>query len=233
MSSPALTAKRETTDDRRKAIAAAARALIVEKGFEGLRTRDIAERVGINIATLHYHVPTKEALIELVAETMKHEFRAQSLARPRSHLPPVERLAHEFDDFEEMFTEKLELIGLFSEMMERARRDPAVHAGVGPLLRKWAEMIAAILADGKADGSFRGDLDPAPAALMLMGAMIGFCRGPAPTSENFAKLRDELHRAVRNPNSPAYLSKPRDAARHERTALRAAARDARTQSRKE
>jgi AcrR family transcriptional regulator len=205
---PALetaTNKRESTDDRRKAIAAAARALIVERGFEGLRTRDIAERVGINIATLHYHVPTKEALIELVAETMKAEFRAQSIARPRAHLPPAERLAHEFADFEEMFTEKLELIGLFSEMMERARREPAVHAAIGPLLRKWAEMIAAILADGKADGSFRNDLDPAPAALMLVGAMVGFCRGPAPTRENFAKLRGELYRAVRHPNSPATL----------------------------
>ena len=54
--------KRESTEDRRAAIARAARELIVEKGVEGLRTRDIAERVGINIATLHYHVPSKEAL---------------------------------------------------------------------------------------------------------------------------------------------------------------------------
>ena len=63
-----LSCKRAPTDDRRREIAAAARDLIVEKGVEGLRTRDIAERVGINVATLHYHVPTKEALIELVAE---------------------------------------------------------------------------------------------------------------------------------------------------------------------
>ncbi len=47
-------ARRAPTDGRRAEIAAAARALIVEKGVEGLRTRDIAERVGINIATLHY-----------------------------------------------------------------------------------------------------------------------------------------------------------------------------------
>ena len=38
------------------------------KGVEGLRTRDIAERVGINFATLHYHVPSKEALIEFLAD---------------------------------------------------------------------------------------------------------------------------------------------------------------------
>src|SRR5689334_2030914 len=62
--------RRAPTDDRRDAIARAARALIVEKGVEGLRTRDIADRVGINIATLHYHVPSKEALIELIASLL-------------------------------------------------------------------------------------------------------------------------------------------------------------------
>lgn len=43
---------RETTDDRRRAIASAARDLIAEQGFEGLRARDIAARVGINVAEL-------------------------------------------------------------------------------------------------------------------------------------------------------------------------------------
>src|SRR5690606_22021738 len=100
----AASSRRESSEDRRAAIARAAGELIVEKGVEGLRTRAIAERVGINIATLHYHVPTKEALIGLVAETMKTEFRAQSLARPRAHLSAAERLEHEFYDFEEMYT---------------------------------------------------------------------------------------------------------------------------------
>src|SRR5690554_2908350 len=116
--------KRESADDRRKAIAAATRALIVEKGFEGLRTRDIAERVGINIATLHYHVPSKAALIDLVCETMKEEFRAQSELRPRKHLPAAEQLDHEFYDFWEIFVDKKELMAVMSELTERARRDP-------------------------------------------------------------------------------------------------------------
>ena len=190
--------RRENTDDRRRAIAAAACALIVEKGVEGLRTRDIAQRVGINVATLHYHVPTKEALIGLVAETMKHEFRAQSLARPRAHLSPVERLEHEFYDFEEMFTDRQDLLAVMSELMERARRDPTIDAAIAPLLRVWREMVASILRDGRDDGSFRADLDPEPAALMLIGAMVGFCRGPDASRESLRRLCAELRRAVRN-----------------------------------
>ncbi len=76
--------KRESRDDRRLAIAAAARAIIIEKGLEGLRTRDIALRVGINVATLHYHVPSKEALIALVADSLHRDFRCTGAGRCRA-----------------------------------------------------------------------------------------------------------------------------------------------------
>src|SRR3954463_15801276 len=109
-------ARRAPNDDRRAAIARAARALIVEKGVEGLRTRDIADRVGINVATLHYHVPTKEALIELVAESLRDAFIQQSIDRPREHLSAAERMDLEFVDFREIALEKPEILLVFSEL---------------------------------------------------------------------------------------------------------------------
>ena len=201
VSTIAIPAKRESTGDRRLAIAAAARDLIVEKGFEGLRTRDIAERVGINIATLHYHVPSKEALIALVAETMRNEFKAQSLVRPRAHLSPAERLEHEFFDFHELFSDHKDLLDVMSELNERARRDPVIKAEMLPLLAKWQDMVAAILRDGRDDGSFRPDIDPGPAAQILIGGMIGFSRGPDASPENLERLIAELRRSVQNPRT--------------------------------
>ncbi len=191
--------KRESTEDRRLAIARAARELIVEKGMEGLRTRDIAERVGINVATLHYHVPTKEALVGLVTAAMKTEFRAQSLMRPRAHLTPRERLEHEFFDFHEMLTDKFEVLAVMSELMERARRDHTVSAAVLPLIRHWRDMVADILRAGRDDGSFRDDLDPEPAATMVIGTLIAFGRGIDTSAANYERLCAELHRAVANP----------------------------------
>ena len=190
--------KRESTGDRRAAIALAARQLIVEKGVEGLRTRDIAERVGINIATLHYHVPTKEALISLVAETMKDEFRVQSIVRPRAHLSAVERLEHEFYDFEEMFTQQPEIIAVMGELNERSRRDPAVNAAMAPLRGHWHAMVAEILADGRKEGSFRADLDPGPAATIFIGALLAFCRAGDLSNDTYTRLCAELRRFVRN-----------------------------------
>jgi AcrR family transcriptional regulator len=193
---------RESTSDRRTAIAEAARELIVEKGFEGLRTRDIADRVGINIATLHYHVPSKEALIGLVAESLRADFVAQSQARPREGLGPVELLELEFDDFCELIGEKSHHLVAMSELLERARREPEIGACMFPLMGKWKQILIGILEAGKASGDFRPDLDPAPAAQMLIGGMIGFSRSPGATPENFKPLRAELFRAVRNPSRP-------------------------------
>ena len=58
-------------DVRRKLIVEAAFKAIADEGFEGLRTRDIADRVGINCATLHHYFPTKEDLIAGVADHLE------------------------------------------------------------------------------------------------------------------------------------------------------------------
>ncbi|TMC63676.1 MAG: helix-turn-helix transcriptional regulator [Chloroflexota bacterium] len=54
---------RSHKEDREQALVEAAFNQIAERGFEGLRTREVAAGVGLNIATLHYYFPTKEALI--------------------------------------------------------------------------------------------------------------------------------------------------------------------------
>lgn len=47
----------------RQRILEAARVALARDGFEGITTRRIAEAAGVNIATLHYHFGSKEALL--------------------------------------------------------------------------------------------------------------------------------------------------------------------------
>jgi AcrR family transcriptional regulator len=187
----------EPTLDRRGAIARAARELIVEKGFEGLRTRDIAERVGINIATLHYHIPGKEALIGLVTESIRSEFIAQYYSRPREGLSAEEQLRLEFVDFREMRETSPQAFLVLSELVVRGRRDDNVRGAIAPMQRKWREMIAQILRDGQSEGAFRADLDPDAGARMIIGAMIGFGQAADATQEAFDRLESEICRAIR------------------------------------
>ncbi len=208
-------ARRESTDDRRTAIAHAARALIVEKGVEGLRTRDIAERVGINIATLHYHVPTKEALIELVAESLRHDFVQQSLDRPRAHLSADERLELEFVDVHEMTLEKPETMLVFSELLERGRRDETIAAAIRPMKHHWRQMLVGLLTQGVIDGVYRPDMDAEAVAMIMISSFVGFCRNPDRDQSRFDRMVGELRRSIRNPvhEAPPDLSKPGSAER--------------------
>ncbi|UJW84748.1 TetR/AcrR family transcriptional regulator [Devosia sp. SL43] len=190
--------KRESGDDRRLAIAAAARAIIVEKGLEGLRTRDIAQRVGINIATLHYHVPSKEALVALVAESIRRDFHAQAMQHPREGKSALERLHLEFDDFRETVRDMPELIIVLTELGERARRDSAIAAIVTPLHQFWRNQFTDIYRFGIADGSFRPDLDPEAAALITTGALSDCWRQSNLTrSDRLEQILLELDRAFR------------------------------------
>ena len=49
---------------RRLALLQAAFDVVAQAGFEGLRTRAVADRAGVNIATLHYYFPSKQKLVE-------------------------------------------------------------------------------------------------------------------------------------------------------------------------
>ncbi|WP_186767084.1 TetR/AcrR family transcriptional regulator [Devosia ginsengisoli] len=189
------TGRRESGDDRRLAIAQAARAIIVEKGLEGLRTRDIAARVGINIATLHYHVPSKEALVALVAESLRHDFRAQSLRHPRTGKSGLEQLRLEFDDFRETVVDMPDLIIILTELVERARRDAAIAEIMLPMRDFWRSQFAEIFRLGITDGSFRPDLDPEAAGLISTGALSDCWRQPKLSLSLLDRVAAELERA--------------------------------------
>ena len=195
----AIAPRRAPTDDRRDAIARAARTLIVEKGVEGLRTRDIAERVGINIATLHYHVPSKEALIELVAELLRDDFVQQQIDRPRAHLSARQRMDLEFDDFREMALHSPATLQVFSELIERGRRDARIAEAILPMKHHWRQMLQTMLSEGVSDGDYRPDLDTEMFALIIMAAFIGFCRNPKNGPPEVDRMIAELQRAIVNP----------------------------------
>jgi AcrR family transcriptional regulator len=189
----------EKVNPRKAEIAEAARALIAERGFEGLRTRDIAERVGINVATLHYHVPTKESLIEIVAQSMRDDFIAQGDARPREGKSPLERLHQEFDDFRETLSENPELFVVFSELLMRSKRDPNIASAMRPMQAHWHAQWTDLLEAGRKGGAFRQDMDASAAATMIISALVGSQRMPGDKQARLHDVTAEIERSIRNP----------------------------------
>src|ERR1700757_1934596 len=86
---------------RRTALLQATFDAIAELGFEGLRTRAVAGRAGVNVATLHYYFPTKQALIEGLAQFLGAKFVLLHGPAPEpSGYPVLDRLRQEFSDGE-------------------------------------------------------------------------------------------------------------------------------------
>ena len=58
---------------QRRALVRAAYDLIAEDGLEGLRTRKVADRAKVNVATLHYYFKSKEDLIRGVVGLLREQ----------------------------------------------------------------------------------------------------------------------------------------------------------------
>jgi len=188
--------------DRRGALVQAAYELIAAEGFERLRTREVAGRVGINIATLHYYFPTKEALIAAVAEHLSFQFstiRAPSVsgADPTA----LDRLRQEFADSRFYASERPEMVVVMQELALRARRDPAVAAVVEPLKRYWRASIAETVQAGLDEGVFNPGLDPEAAAGVIAAALWGVATLPLDPGE-----REHVYAAIEQWLAPGHGS---------------------------
>jgi TetR/AcrR family transcriptional regulator, regulator of cefoperazone and chloramphenicol sensitivity len=161
-------------DERRDDLVRAAFACLAADGFEGLRTRNIADRAGVNIATLHYYFPTKEALIGGVAAFIASRFITLHAPRkPSTGSPALDRLQQELADARFYRARHPELAAVLSELQLRGRRDPAIRKITEPMFGHWRKGIEEWITAGIAEGVFRRDLDPVAGAAFFVAAMMG------------------------------------------------------------
>ncbi len=200
-----LAARPGIADERRASLVRAAYDIIAAEGFERLRTRDVADRVGINVATLHYYFPTKEALIEAVALYLAALFQsigAQGRAKTEEGLA-LDRIKREFADHDYYQDSRSEMITVMQELNLRAKRDPQIRQILEPMKEAWRANVAAIIATGIREGSIRADLDPDSAAGFIVMALWGM--GTLPLE---AASRRTVYRAIEE-----FLAPPAKAAR--------------------
>jgi AcrR family transcriptional regulator len=159
---------------RRSALLQAAFDVIAEAGFEGLRTRAVAKRVGVNIATLHYYFPSKQDLIEGLAQLMSAKFITLHARAPRpSGFPALDRLRQEFSDGRFYLKHHPEMLLVMQEFVLRGKRDAQVQKIVDQMNGHWRDGIEQMVQEGVADGTFRDDIAPRDLVPMLMSIFSG------------------------------------------------------------
>ncbi len=159
----------EAKADRRQALILAAYQLIAEKGFEGLRVRDVAAHVGINGATLHHYFPTKETLIQSVVAyvTTRLRLTAGDLAGS-----PAQQLHDHLDRLLTVMREEPALFVVLAEINLRAQRDPVLHYLVEQETI-WHGVLVNILQAGIEQETWPATLDPVATASAIITLMEG------------------------------------------------------------
>lgn len=152
---------------RKDELVAAAFELIAENGFEGLRTRDVAARVGVNIATLHYYFPTKESLIGGVLDRAMMRFR--STLTP--HGSPADQLRTHLRAVRNLFVDEPELKAVMGELALRSARDPSIAGIMTEMYKAWHATTRALLRRAVKEGGLRPELDSDGVAALIVATL--------------------------------------------------------------
>lgn len=182
-------------EERRQSLVEAAYHQIAEGGFEQLRTRDIAARAGVNIATLHYYFARKEDLIQGVVEYLLHQFMTAYLPGSGFEMrTPLEQIRGELAEMQYLLREKPDMFIVLYELILRSLHDPAIRIPITWLEEGWHGYLEGVLSQGKEQGLFRSDLDTDSGAtwliLLIKGTTLHFMTNPA--AVDFERIQAEV-----------------------------------------
>ena len=168
-------------EPRREALVLAAYRRLAEAGFEGLRTRDVAAEVGVNIATLHYYFPSKEALIRGVVGHAMGRFRTAFAPGSR----PGEQLAAQFQGIRRLAKDEPELFMVMGELALRSGRDPAIAGIFKETIEAWHDTLVTLVHHAQKEGFVDKRLDAETVASLVIATLNGLFMVPvANTASN-------------------------------------------------
>jgi AcrR family transcriptional regulator len=173
-------------EDRRPALVSAAFGQIAERGFEGLRTREVAAEAGVNVATLHYYFPTKEALIRAVVAHAMERFRS-TLA---PHGSAQDQLQNHLRAVRALLRKEPEIAAVMGELALRSAHD----SSLAPILREtndgWHRTLRRLLRRAVREGGMAAGLDSDDAAALIMSTLSSMMLPPMSATRADQALRE-------------------------------------------
>ena len=185
---------RPGAEPRREELVAAAYREIAANGFEGLRTREVAGAVGVNVATLHYYFPSKEDLIKAVVGHAMSRFQSTLSSEGTA----IERLRGHFAGLRRLARDEPELFGSMAELMLRASRDRALAGIIEKTNEFWHGTLRGLLRAAREDGDLPKTVDPDGMAAVIVATLKGVYLLPIKTTgaESIDKALRQLERLL-------------------------------------
>jgi AcrR family transcriptional regulator len=158
-------ASAQLRSDRRSEILDAARRCFARSGFHQTSMQQICAEAGMSAGNVYRYFPSKEAIIEGIAERDRAEVAAQLADTQFStdFFTAFAALARHY------FVERTdEEVGLCAEIMSESRRNPTISRIMGEFDRDVKERLVTMLRSAQARGDVARDADIAAVVEMLM-----------------------------------------------------------------
>jgi AcrR family transcriptional regulator len=152
-----------------------ARRVIALRGADATRFRDVADETGSAVSTLQYSFGSREDLIIAALEDAAEADleRAQRAAAAASGaVAQLRALVWESVIADSQETTREQWL-VWVEYWRAAARDSELRAGSAAVYARWRTLVGGILADGRAAGDFRSDLDTDQAAIQVLALLDG------------------------------------------------------------
>jgi AcrR family transcriptional regulator len=192
--------------DRKSELVEIAYRLIVQNGLEGFRIRQVAAEAGIDNGTLHYHFPSKEALILGVVDYLMEDLKNDRAVWKDAEQTALDELHMEFEDIRLRLRRTPEQFIVLSDLAVRSWRDPVVAKIFRKLDDGWHAHLVAMLERGIEQGIFRNNLNVPLCARAMMVALRGIgyqCRLPRrKVDELLSELAAQTERWITAEDAP-------------------------------
>lgn len=187
---------RQPDDGRPLQIIRASVRLIAERGYHAVRVADIAAACGISTATIHYHFPGRDDLLEAAIRycldrALERRSAGMESARDAHHqlLHILDRQVPDDDDLRREWA-------VWLDLWPEAARSPALAEMHAAFYRDWRQVVTDVITAGVDQGVFRA-VDPAALSVRITALIDGLALQVLATSGDarataVAEMREAL-----------------------------------------
>jgi len=136
----------ELGDTQKQKLIDAAYDIIGELGFEGLHTRNIAERGGISVSTFHFYFPSKNDLVQAVAQKLLQEFKTQLNSDQHNNVG-MTRIKNAAIVQAGLMKKNKTLYIVVAEYFSKAIRDKKIRSIMKDLVETWEHIFISSVGD--------------------------------------------------------------------------------------
>jgi len=180
-------------ENTKRAILNLAEAFLQGKGFNGFSYAHIAAELNVKNAAIHYHFPTKEALVCAVIKRYRDRFQLWIKNTRIKELSPQEKLDWFLGIYTKLRAEEGQICLVGSLEAEFNAIPEGLRAEVEALHRELLTWLEATLSEGRGAGVFLFKGEPAQkAALILSSVQGGLQMARALGSEKFYLVLEQI-----------------------------------------